>query len=273
MVSKSGSLIEEISNEKVTAGQVISKQIQNSRSVKGITYQYMDKWDYAYTATSDYYIKTGTSNPAEFTVPANTKHGTVITLRLYYDAVQDALVPEAAPSIILSFDSPSASALINGDKYNQPYFFSKDGIATTESQYVTVRTREYLLGYRLVNRTGKIAFTVPVSMTYTLEYFSATPEEYGGPEPVTDTVTDTQYITVERAYSYWEIEKLEYYTPSTANVYNFSLPDGQANLSVNDNYLNIPSLNTRHSSRMKDHYVLPTGERRNTSYMQYNRYI
>lgn len=258
MVSKSGSLIEEISNEKVTAGQVISKQIQNSRSVKGITYQYMDKWDYAYTTSSDYYIKTGTANPAEFTVPANTKHGTVITLRLYYDAVQDALVPEAAPSIILSFDSPSASALINGDKYNQPYFFSKDGIATTESQYVTVRTREYLLGYRLVNRTGKIAFTVPVSMTYTLEYFSATPEEYGGPEPVTDTVTDTQYITVERAYSYWEIEKLEYYTPSTANVYNFSLPDGQANLSVNDSYLNIPSLNTRHSSRIEDHYVLPT---------------
>ena len=81
MVSKSGSLIEEISSEKVTVGQAIRKQIQNSRSVKGITYQYMDKWDYAYTATSDYYIKTGTSNPAEFTVPP-IQLGTVITRRI-----------------------------------------------------------------------------------------------------------------------------------------------------------------------------------------------
>ncbi len=261
MVSKSGDLIEEISSEKVNRGQAISKSIQASRSVNGFTYQYIDKWDYTYNTSSGDNSKTGSGNTASFTVPNTTRLGTVISLKLYYDAKQDVEIPVQAPDISMPIDSPFPYGKIDGDNYGANYFFSKDGISTTESQYVYVKTKEYLLGYRLVNRTGKITFTVPVTMTYTLEFYSATPEEQGGPKPVTDTVTSTQHISVERAYSYWEIESLEYYIPSSANVYNYSLPDGKVNLSTNYSYLSVPSLTSWHSSSLSDHYVLPDESR------------
>ena len=257
MVSKTGALIEEISSENVTRGQAISKPVQSSRSVNGTPYQYMDKWDYTYTSSSGDTTKTGSGATASFTVPSTTKLGTIITLKLYYDASQEIEVPDPAPPIGLPIDTPSPYAVINGDKYGANYFISKEGISTTESQHVYVKTKDYLLGYRLVNKTGKVTFTVPVTMTYTLQYFTATPEEFGGPEPVTDTVTDTQHISVERAYSYWEIESLEYYITSSANVYNYSLPDGKVNLSADNSYLDVPDLITWHSGRKEDHYLLP----------------
>lgn len=102
-------------------------------------------------------------------------------------------------------------------------------------------------------------------MTYTLKYYTATPEEYGGPQEVIDTVVDTQYIPVERAYSYWEIGELEYYIPSSAHIYNYSLPDGRVNLTSNDSFLNVPSLITRHSSNVYDHIILPKQARKELS--------
>lgn len=257
MVSKTGSLIQEISKETVTRGQAISKSIQSKIVIGNVTYQYMNKWDYTYKTSSGNVTKPGSGDKATFKIPSETELGTVITLKLYYDTTQSVEVPEQSAPIILPVDSPSPYAVINGDKFGAEYFISKEGISTTESQYVYVKTKEYLLGYRLVNRTGKIKFTVPVTMTYTLEYKTATPEEYGGPKDITDTVTDTQYITVERAYSYWEIERLEYYIPNTANVYNYSLPNEGVSLSVNTGYLIVPSLVTRHSSNLYDHITLP----------------
>ena len=257
MVSITGALIEEISTETVSRGQSVSKTVQHNRTVKGTTYQYQDKWDYTYTISSGDTTKIGTGITVSFTVPQNTKLGTVITLKLYYDVIQDVVIPEPAPSIVLPIDTPSPYAVIDADKYGQPYFTSKNGISTTESQHVYVKTKDYLLGYRLVNKTGKVAFVVPVTMTYTLQYYTATPEEFGGPEEVTDTVSHTQHVTVERAYSYWEIESLEYYAPGMANVYNYSLPDGGVSLSTNGSYLNVPSLTTRHSWNRADHIVLP----------------
>ncbi|TAH62882.1 MAG: hypothetical protein EWM47_13920, partial [Anaerolineaceae bacterium] len=190
MVSRVGALIEEISRETVSIGQAISKSIQNSRTVRGVTYQYQNKWDYTYNTSSGDTTKIGSGITASFTIPSNTKLGTVVTLKLYYDLIQEVVIPDPAPPIVLPIDTPSPYAVINGDKYNSSYFFSKDGISTTESQYVTVRTKEYLLGYRLVNKTGKVTFVVPVTMNYTLKYYTATPEEFleNGPVEVTEIV-------------------------------------------------------------------------------------
>lgn len=257
MVSKTGTFIEEISREVVSPEQSINKSIQSIRMVGSLTYHYQDKWDYTYITASGDNTKIGSGSTASFKVPSDTKLGTVITLRLYYDASQSVEVPEPSPPIVLPIDSPSPYAVIDGDKYGSQYFISKQGISTTESQHVYVKTKDYLLGYRLVNKTGKITLVVPVTMTYTLRYYTATPEEFGGPQEVIDTVTDTQYIPVEKAYSYWEIASLEYYTPSSANVYNYSLPNGEVKLRVNSSYLNVPSLSTRHSSNRDDHIIFP----------------
>jgi hypothetical protein len=258
MVTESGSLIYEISKENVSLNQAISKTAIDPRSVGGISFSYLNRWDYDYSTSSGKTTKSGTGQYISFTVPSATLTGTTITLRLYYKAVGgEVTVPEPEAPISLPLDSPSPYAVINGDKYGSPYFTSERGIPTTESQYVFLKTKDYLLGYNLVNRTGKRTFVIPVTMTYTLKYFTATPPEYGGPKPVTDTVTDTQYISVERAYSYWEITDLQYYNVSDAKVYNYSLPNGEVSLNANHAYTDIPVLNTWHSSSVSDHVSPP----------------
>lgn len=250
MVSRNGSLISEISQETVTRGQSISISIPGSISSGSVVYKYIDIWDYSYYTSSGSKSASGSGGTVSFTVDSNTRLGTQITVRIYYDVTQEVVVPEPEPPITMALDSPSPYGVINGDKYGAPYFMSRDGISTTESQYVYVKTKDYLLGYKLVNRTGKVAFKVPVSMTYTLEFYTATPEEYGGPKMVTENYTDTQYITVERAYSYWAIASLEYYIPSSANVNNYSLPNGKVVLRTNSKYLNVPSLSTGSGSNI-----------------------
>lgn len=257
MVSSSGGLIREISRETVTRGQAIRKVIAKTTFVNDTMYKYANKWDYVYMTSSGEKTKSGSGDTASFTIPSTTSLGSIVNLRIYYDGEQFVTVPEKQSPITLPIDTPSPQGIINGDKYMYSYFNSRNGISTTESQYVHVRTKNYLLGYNLVNKVGTVKFLVPVTMTYNLEYFTATPEEHGGPELVTDLVTDTQYITVERAYSYWEIEKLEYYLPNSANIYNYSLPNGGVHLTANSSYVNVPSLTTWHSSDIKSHIELP----------------
>ncbi len=258
MVTESGSLIYEISKEKVIPNQAVTKTALDPRSAGGMSYSYVNKWDYDYTTSSGKSSKSGTGQYISFTIPSTTLTGTTVTLRLYYKAMAaEVEVPEPEAPISLPLDSPSPYAVINGDKYGSPYFTSEKGISTTESQYVFLKTKDYLLGYTLVNRTGKRTYTIPVTMTYTLQYFTATPPEYGGPKPIADTVTDTQYIPVERAYSYWEITDLQYYNVSTAKVYNYSLPNGGVSLNANHAYTSIPALNTWHSSNVGDHVMPP----------------
>lgn len=166
-------------------------------------------------------------------------------------------IPKAADPIELSTDIPSPVGVINGDRYGSPYFTSAKGISTTESQYVYVKTKDYLLGYSLVNKTGKMSYSVRVTKNYTLQYMTATPIKDGGPKPVTATESRSQVINVERAYSYWEIDHLDYYYADTARVYNYSLPSGSVSLTGNRSYLNIPSLSTWHSNSLLAHVMPP----------------
>lgn len=254
MVSSNGTIIDEISTEKVNRSQSINKSITSPKSVNGVSYVYMNKWDYTYNSSAGAKTVAGIGTKATFTIPAATTMGTVVILKIYYDASQEVEVPEASEPIIVPLDSPSPYGVINGDSYSSPYFDSEKGIPTTESQYVYVKTKDYLLGYTLVNRTGVVTYNVPVKKHYKLEYYSATPDN---PKLVEDTVTDVQYIEVERAYSYWEIEKLEYYYVNSANVYNYSLPNGSVTLNADGKYLNLPTLSTWHSSNLEDHVIPP----------------
>ncbi len=166
-------------------------------------------------------------------------------------------IPEPEDPITVPLDTPSPDGVIDGDKYGAKYFDSEKGIPTTENQYVYVKTRDYLLGYSLVNRTGKMTYSVKVTKNYTLQYMTATPIKYGGPKPVTSTESRSQVISVERAYSYWEIERLDYYYVNTARVFNYSLPGGSVTLDGNITYLKIPALNSRHSSSLLSHVMAP----------------
>ena len=257
MVSSSGATISEISEEAVTREQAISKSIQSPRLVNGVSYKYSNRWETVYETSSGSKTITGTGVTAAFNVPATTTMGTTVVLKIYYDATQEVEIPSASGPISMALDSPSPYGVINGDRYNGSYFTSEEGIATTESQYVFVKTKDYLLGYTLVNRTGKTAFNVPVTMYYTLEYMTATPESAGGPKPVTEVVPNRQIIRVEKAYSYWEISNLDFYYVSSAVIHNYSLPGGGVTLNANNAYLNIPTLDTWHSSSVTEHVLPP----------------
>lgn len=258
MVNSSGNLISEISSERVVHNQSISKTTTSSKSVNGIVYNYLNKWDYVYITASGSNTVSGTGKTAAFKIPNNAKTGSTVTLRFYYSGKQEVEVPEAEAPITLGLDTPAPYGIINGDPYNSPYFDSKEGISTTESQHVYVKTKDYLLGYTLVNRTGKITYNVPVTKHYILQYYTATPRGVnGGPKLITKEVEDTQIIPVERAYSYWEISNIELYYVYSANIYNYSLPDRGVSLSVNASLCNLPSLYTWHSSSIEDHVIAP----------------
>ncbi len=257
MVNKTGNIIHEISREAVTRNQSILKTAINSKSINGIIYTYQNKWELEYSETSGLKSKSGTQATASFLIPPSTSLGTVATLRFYYDGAIPVLPDTPDAPIIAALDYPSPYGVINGDGYSSPYFISQQGIATTESQHVYVKTKDYLLGYTLVNRTGVKDYYVPVTMHYTLEYNAATPKEVDEAKKVREEVSDTQVIKVERTYNYWEIVKLEYYRVSSAQVNNYSLPGGGVSLSANQGYLNLPSLSTWSSSNLEDHVKEP----------------
>lgn len=256
----------------------------------GITYEYQDYWKYTYKdRNSKETIRRGnyTGKKVSFNAP-DAAGGSTLTIKMVFKKKSTkpsptpkpgvtviptpkpsvtpkptptppppVEVPKAKDPIELSTDTPSPEGLIDGDKYGARYFNSEKGISTTESQYVYVKTKDYLLGYKLVNRTGKMTYNVRVTKNYTLEYMTATPIEFGGPKPVTTTESRSQIVNVERAYSYWEIESLDYFYASSAKVYNYSLPGGSVTLDGNMTYLKIPSLSTWHSSSLASHLMPP----------------
>lgn len=259
LVNESGNLLKEISKKTVSKGTSISQTTTATVSVNQINYKYLNKWNYAYMSSTGTITKSGTGITAIFTIAQDTKSGSVVTLRFYYelDSSIEPNVPDPKAPISISLDSPDPEGVINGDHYDSPYFISKQGISTTESQYVYVKTKDYLLGYTLVNRTGKVTYYVPVTMHYTLQYKSATPDQYGGAKTITEEVKDTQKIKVVKTYSYWEITKLEYYYVDYADILNYSLPGGNVKLHADTTYLDIPSIATWHSDDLDYHVLEP----------------
>ncbi len=165
MVTDGGSLIEEISKETITGNQSVSKTAEASRTVNGLTYTYRNKWNYDYDTSSGSSSAGGTGATAAFRIPSAAQTGTIVTLKFYYNtSIPEIVVPEKEAPIEVPMDTPAPYGVINGDKYTSPYFTSKEGIATTESQHVYVKTKDYLLGVLLENHTGKIAYYVPVRM-------------------------------------------------------------------------------------------------------------
>ncbi len=257
------------------------------------TYKYSNSWKYKYTTRSPETNKETNKFSTEkvnFTAP-DAKPGSTLTVYVIYDNPNPPTTPTPvtgkpsptpmpgsptstpsptipprptpvptpipADDISVYLDAPSPNGVIDGDNYGAKYFNSEKGIPTTESQYVYVKTMDYLLGYRLVNRTGKMSYSIKVTKNYTLNYMTATPIKFGSPKPVSITESRSQIISVDRAYSYWEIERLDYFYASSAQVYNYSLPGGGVVLNGNMTYLKIPSLCTWHNSSLLAHVMPP----------------
>ncbi len=247
----------------------------NRTLTKGEAKYTYKNWYYEYTQESGGKKKTSPSSGSiEFEAPAAEEDST-LTVYLVYEP-QDAPViptppvdeepdPELPPEVVapepeahsIDFTEVLNTGSIKADVRESERFVATQGVPTTESLYTQVFAKKYLLGYTFVKKVGIKYYPVRVTKNYILQWSTATPEEAGGGEPITETVPVTQEITVARAFGYWEIEQLEVYKIGSATVYNYALPDGSVTMTPNYSYYSPPTVNVSHSSSENDHIIPP----------------
>ncbi len=123
---------------------------------------------------------------------------------------------------------PYSIGIIQADERFSEKFNSEQGIPTSETQYVSTYTDNYLVQYKFVHYYGYKDFLIKKGSTYD---------------------------TVRRTYSYWKIQDLNVYTLSWARASNYSLPSGYIYLTPTS-YYKAPVVNYQvHSSN----FVEPNG--------------
>lgn len=163
-----------------------------------------------------------------------------------------SVVIPVADSSQESFTSPSSEGKIRADDRGSEKFNVETGVATTESLYVEVKGTKYLLGYNLQKKVGKKTFPVEVKRKVTLIWKNVL-----GTETTTESFDYTTTVQITRAYGYWEIENLDYYTISSTNVSNYALPNGSVTISSKDSENPIPSISYSHNSAFESHVFYP----------------
>lgn len=163
----------------------------------------------------------------------------------YQEDVPDSDVREA------SFAIPEVQGEIQADTRNSNKFDVSTGIPTTESLYVQVQGTKYLLGYTFTKRTGTVNYRVPIQVTHSLKWESAQGK------PRIETYVQDGMVDVTRAFAYWEITNLDYYTIDSAKVNNYALPDGTVTIQAKSAYNSIPSLSYCHWESQSSHVLPP----------------
>lgn len=162
---------------------------------------------------------------------------------------------------------PSANGVVKADNRDSEKFDVLKGIPTSESLYVNVLGKNYLFQNKFANMTGKVTYTVPVKKTFVLKWTipgePGVPPSKGNPgrpakpaQDMSDTVTESRTITVERPYSYWQIDNLEAYKVSKTTVNNYALPSGA--VTINPSGYTAPSLTSSNSDNVNDHVQAST---------------
>ena len=265
----------------VTSGDTYQYTIQSPKTMsddKDYIYQNNTFLTYIDPDGTKKTVNVTTTKSINFKMPA-AKQNSQAVFHVVYDlgpapsptptppgAVTPTPPPELPPIIIpepdsasLSFTTVQANGVLRADIRSSERFVSTLGVPTTESLYGEVTASKYLLGYNFVKKVGIKAFPVEVTKNYILEWYSATPDEAGGKQLVTETVPITQTIMVERAYGFWEIANLECYAISNAIIRNFALPDGSIIVTPDYSQYSPPLVFAQHLDSMDDH-VLPPDE-------------
>ena len=166
--------------------------------------------------------------------------------------IPDVVVP-ATDSSQESFSGPTTLGSIRADDRGSEKFNVETGIATTDSLYVEVKGTKYLLGYNLQKKVGQKTFPVQVKRTVTLIWKDAL-----GKKTTSESFEYTTTVQITRAYGYWEIENLDYYTIGSTNVSNYALPDGSVTISAKNSENLIPSISYSHNSAFESHVFYPS---------------
>ena len=284
--NKLGDIISQ-SNKKETQYNKTEKYvIENAMSFKGKKYSYNNQWYLTYTNTEGKTITDSVQGGDITKKMPNAKAYSLAVFHVVYDTkpvtptpspkvtvtpmpeepteppsptptpyIEPVIAPEPETKS-LDFLPAFTTGQIRADNRGNELFTANLGVPSTESLFGQVSAKEYLLGYRFEKKVGIKYYKVKVTKNYILKYFSATPKN---PKPVSDTVPVSRYVTVPRAYGYWEIENLEYYNIDKAVLYNYALPNGSLTLTPNKSYYNTPALNYFHSTE-EDYHIIPPDE-------------
>lgn len=152
--------------------------------------------------------------------------------------------------------NPNATGMIRADMRGSERFDVLQGIPTSESLYANVFGLSYLHKNDYREKTGKITYSVPVKKTYILTWTEIFPQPCPEcppipPMPREQPVIVQENITVERDYTYWQIENLEIYSLAQATMSNYALPGGSVIL--NPTGYTPPSFTVQHSDSVTDH--------------------
>lgn len=153
-------------------------------------------------------------------------------------------------------EMPDAYGKIGADDRGTEKFTATQGVPTTESLYTNVVSNNYLMGYDLEKKTGVESYSVPVTKKYLLSW--SVKGAKGKITPMSSTVPVTQYVSIKRAYGYWEINNFDYYKINKAEIDNYSLPNGKTIMTLNSySGYSPPNVTINHSTDKNYHILIP----------------
>ncbi|WP_238392701.1 DUF5704 domain-containing protein [Paenibacillus antri] len=157
---------------------------------------------------------------------------------------------------------PNVAGVIKADLRGAEKFDVVKGIPTSESLYVNASSKGYLYRNEFTEMSGTKQYPIQVSKTYTLtwtETRSGPPDAEGNPTtvyvPRSDTQTVAKSYSIERKYSYWQIQNLEVYGLQKATFANYALPSGTVTLQSNG--YTPPNVSAVHEASLDSHITHP----------------
>lgn len=133
---------------------------------------------------------------------------------------------------------PFVDGIIQADERGREKFDSKEGIPSSEMQYVNVTTSEYLTQYKFRRYYG--------TKTYRKRIPTKKKKNKDG------ALNPDRYVEVLRSYSYWKIIDLNVYKLAHATVCNDSLPNHQITLLPSSDY-SIPKITyVKHHNHLEE---------------------
>jgi len=290
-IDAEGNYLRHLTSERVgvKSGDKVSYTPIDSFTKDSKKYKLQNKWYLKYKDTSGMVQTTDTKTAAKIsnhTMPA-AQNGSLATFYVIYGDGPPGTptptpkvtgiptpTPTAAPtptppipevevpaydSAYSEFTEAVTTGEIRADDRGAEKFTATSGVPTTESLYGQVTAKEYLLGYFFEKKVGIKHYSVRVSKSYILTWKSATPGSAGGGKSQTETVTVTQYISVPRAYGYWEIMNLDYYNIGSAVLRNYALPGGSLTLTPDRAYYSPPAVSYTHDTS-EGYHIIPPNE-------------
>lgn len=193
-----------------------------------------------------------TITPTPTPVPTGTVSPTPKPSPTPVPAIPPLVVPEGGAES-KPLDTFYTEGVIRADLRGSERFNVLQGIPTTESLYTQVQGNSYNLGYSFTKKVVIKTYPIKVTKVYHLSWSDANTKT----KLYKKDVTVTKIIDVERACSFWVIDRLDYYIFDHAVIYNNALSGGSTTMYPNGAYYSPPPLYATHSYSEDSHIIPP----------------